>query len=293
MVTRTGPPAARIHEVTTKLGRTTALDRLGDPLGEIAARLIPRGPVKDTLSGTWLGHPLHPVLTDIAIGAFTSASLLDLLAGKRGRSSADTLVGMGVAAALPTAASGLSDWSDTYGPDKRVGVVHAASNIAGIALYAASSLARRRGRRGAGTALGLLGMGAMTVGAYLGGHLSFARGIGVNNAFWQHPPEEWTPVLDASELADETPVHVRADGADVLLYRRDGETFAVGSRCTHAGGPLHDGEVDGDNACVTCPWHQSVFSLTDGSVVHGPATVPEPAYDVRVEGGKVEVRARL
>jgi nitrite reductase/ring-hydroxylating ferredoxin subunit/uncharacterized membrane protein len=282
----------RTYELATRLGSISALDRIGKLLGEFAARLIPRGPVKDTLSGTWLGHPVHPVLTDVAIGALTSASVLDLVAGRRGEPSADVLIGMGVVAALPTAATGLSDWSDTYGSDKRVGVVHAASNVAGVTLYSASLLARRRGHRGTGTALGLMGMGAMTFGGYLGGHLSFARGVGVNNAFWQHPPEEWTPVLDESGLTDDQPVNVDANGAGVLLYRHGGQMFAIGSRCSHAGGPLHEGEVDPNNSCVTCPWHQSVFRLSDGAVVHGPASVPLPAYDMRVESGKVEVRAR-
>lgn len=280
------------YELATRVGRIGALDSVGKRLGDLAARLIPRGPVKDALSGTWLGHPVHPVLTDVAIGALTSASVLDLVAGHRGEQSADVLIGLGVASALPTAATGLSDWSDTFGPDKRVGVVHAASNIAGVTLYSASLLARRRGHRGAGTALGLMGMGVMTFGAYLGGHLSFARGVGVNNAFWQHPPDDWTPVLDDSSLAADQPVSVEANGASVLLYRRGGRIFAIGSRCSHAGGPLHEGEVDANDACVTCPWHQSVFRLSDGAVVHGPASVPLPAYDVRVEGGKIEVRVR-
>jgi nitrite reductase/ring-hydroxylating ferredoxin subunit/uncharacterized membrane protein len=280
------------YDVAARLGKISGLDRAGKWLEELAARLVPRGPVKDAMSGTWLGHPVHPVLTDVAIGAFTSASVLDLVAGRRGAQSAELLIGMGVVSALPTAASGLSDWSDTYGDDKRVGVVHAASNIAGVSLYSASLLARRRGHRGTGTALGLMGMGVMTFGAYLGGHLSFARGVGVNNAFWQHPPEEWTPVLDEAGLADGQPVNVEANGASVLLYRRGGQIFAIGSRCSHAGGPLHEGEVDPSDACVTCPWHGSVFRLRDGAVVHGPASVPVPAYDVRVEGGKIEVRAQ-
>lgn len=281
-----------VHEVVRGLGEMDVLDRAATPLGELAARLIPPGPRKDALSGTWLGHPLHPVLTDVAIGAFSSASLLDLLAGRRGAAAADTLVAVGVAAALPTAAAGLSDWSETYGPDKRVGVVHAASNLAGVSLYAASLLARRRGRRLTGRALGFLGLGALSAGGYLGGYLSFARGVGVNNAFWQHPPEDWTPVLGESDLPEGTPVNVEADGAAVLLYRRDNQIFAIGSRCSHAGGPLHEGEVDENQDCVTCPWHQSVFRLTDGTVVHGPASVPQPAYEVRVEGDKIEVRAR-
>jgi nitrite reductase/ring-hydroxylating ferredoxin subunit len=274
------------------IGEMDVLDRAATPLGKLAARLIPPGSRKDALSGTWLGHPLHPVLTDVAIGAFSSASLLDVLAGRRGAAAADTLVAVGVAAALPTAAAGLSDWSETYGPDKRVGVVHAASNLAGVTLYAASLVARRRGRRLTARALGFLGLGALSAGGYLGGYLSFARGVGVNNAFWQHPPEDWTPVLGENDLPEGTPVSATADGATVLLYRRADQILAIGGRCSHAGGPLSEGKVDEDAVCVTCPWHQSVFRLTDGTVVHGPATVPQPAYDVRVESGKIEVRAR-
>jgi nitrite reductase/ring-hydroxylating ferredoxin subunit/uncharacterized membrane protein len=246
--------------------------------------------VKDALSGTWLGHPLHPVLTDVAIGAFASASLLDILGGRRGARSANALVRFGMLAAVPTAAAGLSDWSDTVGPDRRVGVVHAASNATALVLYAKSLGARRRGHRVVGASLGLMGMGALALGGYLGGHLSFARGVGVNNAFWQHPPDEWTPVLDDADLVDGRPMQAEAGGATVLLYRRSGRIFAIGGRCSHAGGPLHEGEIDADGECVTCPWHQSVFRLSDGSVVHGPATAPVPDYEVRVEGGKIEVR---
>ncbi len=280
------------HELASKLGGVSALDGIAKPLAEAVHRRIGRGPLKDALSGTWLGHPVHPMLTDVPIGAFTSATILDVLGGRRGRRAADTLVVVGVAAALPTAAAGLADWSDTHGSEQRVGVVHAWANTAGVALYAASVPARLRGRRLKGTALGLLGLGVMGVGAYLGGYLSLGRGVGVNNAFWQELPEEWTPVLDVAELPEAKPVAVEADGASVLLFRSGGRILAIGDRCTHAGGPLHEGEVDERNECVTCPWHRSVFRLADGSVVHGPAAVPEPAYDVRIAGDKIEVRVR-
>ena len=135
-------------------------------------------------------------------------------------------------------------------------------------------------------------MGVMTVAGYLGGHLSYALGVGVNNTFWQHPPQDWTPVLDEDDLPEGEPVNVQANGATVLLYRSGGRISAIGSRCSHAGGPLHEGTIDSATGCVTCPWHQSVFRLDGGAVVHGPATVPEPAYDARIEGGKIEVRGR-
>jgi nitrite reductase/ring-hydroxylating ferredoxin subunit/uncharacterized membrane protein len=244
------------------------------------------------LSGVWLGHPVHPLLTDIPIGSFTSATLLDLIGGERAQPAADALVAVGLAAALPTAAAGAADWSDTFGDDQRTGVVHALSNVVGLGFYAWSLLARRRGRRGKATVLGVVGMSSMTVGGYLGGYLSYSRGIGVNNAFFHHHAEDWTPVLADNELAEGKPVRVEADGATVLLYRTNGSLFAIDSRCSHAGGPLDEGSVDEAACTVECPWHQSVFRLTDGSVVHGPASIPQAAYDARVRDGHIEIRHR-
>lgn len=281
-----------LYGATERLSRVEALDRVAGPAVDLVKRVVGKGVVKDLLSGTWLGHPLHPLLTDIPIGSFTSATVLDLLGGERAHPAADALVGLGLVSSLPTAAAGAADWSETYGPDQRTGVVHAVANLAGLALYALSLRARRRGRRTAGTALGLAGMGVMTVGGYLGGHLSYSRGVGVNHAFSEHPPDDWTAVLAEDELPAGKPVRVEAGGAAVLLYRSDGRVHAVGSRCSHAGGPLDEGDVDEGACTVTCPWHQSVFRLEDGSVVHGPATAPQAAYDVRVQDGRIEVRAR-
>ncbi|MFP5317506.1 MAG: Rieske 2Fe-2S domain-containing protein [Acidimicrobiia bacterium] len=281
-----------LNELASRLAGIEPLDRVADPLTKVAAKLFPHGLVKDALSGTWLGHPLHPLLTDVVIGSFTSASVLDLLGGRRAQPGANTLAALGIASALPTAAAGLSDWSDSSRADRRVGVVHATANVVGLGFYAASLRARAQGRRGTATSLGLAGMAVMTVGGYLGGHLSYSDGVGVNNTFWLHGPGDWTPVLDDAELPQRTPVRVDVDGTPVLLYRGAGGIRALANRCSHAGGPLDEGEVDEGGKCVMCPWHQSVFRLEDGSVVHGPATAPQPAYDVRVQSGKLEVRAR-
>ena len=280
------------HELAGALGRIEALERVAEPLAAGAKRLIGRGRLKDLLSGTWLGHPVHPLLTDIPIGSFTSATILDLLGGRRGEQAADLLVGVGVLSAVPTAAAGLADWSEAYGPERRVGVVHAVANVVGVGLYATSLIARRRGNRAAGTGLGLAGMSVMTVGGYLGGYLGYSRGVGVNNAFWQHGIGDWVAVLDDAALTDGETAHVEVDGTGVLLYRNGDQVLAISSRCSHAGGPLQDGSIDREAGCVTCPWHQSVFRLADGSVVHGPASVPQAAFDVRVEGGKIEIRSR-
>lgn len=281
-----------LHASAEKLG---GLERLDAPAGAAAKavqQVVGQGALKDLLSGTRLGHPLHPLLTDIPIGTLASATALDLLAKQRGEHAADVLVALGLLSALPTAAAGAADWSDSYGPDQRVGAVHAVANVIGLGLYGWSLRARRRGDRGAATALGLAGMTSMAVGGYLGGYLSHSRGVGVNNAFYQHGPGDWTAVLDESDLADGASARAVAGDATVLLYRSNGRIHAIGSRCSHAGGPLDEGDIDAANCTVTCPWHQSVFRLEDGSVVHGPASVPQAAYETRTQGGQIEIRLR-
>jgi nitrite reductase/ring-hydroxylating ferredoxin subunit/uncharacterized membrane protein len=275
-----------------RLGRNTTLDGVAGPVAHAVKKVIRPGAVKDLLSGAWLGHPLHPVLTDIPIGAFTSATVLDVIGGRRSRDAADVLIGLGLLAAVPTAAAGASDWSETYGDAQRVGVVHAATNLVGVGLFACSLAARRRGARVPGKLLSLAGLGALSVGAYLGGYLTYTRGVGVNHAFHEEPPADWIAVLDDTELPADQPTEAKADGATVVLYRSGDRIHAIGGICSHAGGPLAEGTVDETSCSVTCPWHGSVFRLTDGTVVHGPATVPQTAYDVRVEGGSVEVRRR-
>jgi nitrite reductase/ring-hydroxylating ferredoxin subunit/uncharacterized membrane protein len=281
-----------LHAAAERVGRIEVLDRVAAPLAAAVKRAVPHGPLKDLLSGTWLGHPLHPLLTDIPIGSLTSATVLDLIGGKRARPAADRLVALGLAAAIPTAAAGAADWSDTAGAEQRAGVVHALSNVAGLAFYGASLVARRRGRRGRATVLGLAGMSAMSVGGYLGGYLSYSRGVGINNAFFHQHADDWTSVLTEAEMPEGKPLRVETDGATVVLYRANGSLSAIDSRCSHAGGPLEDGAVEEAACTIECPWHQSVFRLSDGSVVHGPASVPQAAYEVRVQDGRVQIRHR-
>jgi nitrite reductase/ring-hydroxylating ferredoxin subunit/uncharacterized membrane protein len=272
------------------------LDRIAEPLAEVVRKLIPRGPVKDALSGTWLGHQLHPLLTDIPIGSFTSATILDLVGGRRAQHAANLLAAAGVVSVVPTAAAGLADWSDISGPDRRVGVVHAVANVVGVGFYTASIVARLRGRRWSATSLGLLGMGVMTVGGYLGGHLTLVRGHGVNRIFMEEHPADWTLATTDKVLPERIPKVVDLGDAPTLLYRSGDTKYGLSNRCTHAGGPLDEGEFDHHSSggpCVTCPWHQSTFRLVDGSVVHGPASVPQPSYEVRTTADGVEVRPRL
>ena len=279
-----------MEELVDRLAHMEALDSVARPLSKKVAALVPTGLVKDTLSGTWLGHPLHPMLTDLPIGSWTSAMVLDFVGGKRGRPAADRLVALGVVTALPTAVSGLADWSDTLGEERRLGLVHAAGNVVAVTLYGSSWLARRRGKRVRGVFLGLLGGTAATLGAYLGGHLAWRKGVNIDRHAWDHPSDEWADVAAEDELEEGKPVAVTAADGPVLLIRDRGVVRAIADVCGHAGGPLHEGEID--DGCVTCPWHASVFRLDDGSVVHGPATGPQPAYDVRMAAGRVSVRRR-
>jgi nitrite reductase/ring-hydroxylating ferredoxin subunit/uncharacterized membrane protein len=264
------------------------LDSVAEPLQQLAKGLVPEGSrLKDALSGTWLGHPLHPPLTDVVVGAWTSALLLDLV-GDDAEAAADTLVAAGIVAAVPTALSGLSDWADVRGGSRRVGTVHALGNTTALTLNVLSLVARRRGDRGRGRLLSAAAFGVASFSAWLGGHLSFGKGIGVNQTAFDSAPEDWTPVLDADELHDGALTAAAAGTTPVLLLRRGEHVHALDDRCSHRGCPLHEGTLDGDT--ITCGCHGSTFRL-DGSVVNGPATAPQPRFDARLSDGKVEIRA--
>lgn len=281
-------PAAR-ENVTGEIERLATLDAVAEPLQQAVRTVVPQeSELKDLLSGTWLGHPLHPPLTDIVIGSWTSALVLDLLDGDD-HDAADRLVAFGVLAALPTAAAGLSDWAELRGGARRVGVVHAAGNTTALLLQALSWSARRRGDRGRGIALSALAYGIASFSAWLGGHLSFGQGVGVNQTAFEDGPSEWAPVLAESKLKDGKLVGARLDGLGVLLVRVDGQVHALADRCSHRGCALHEGTLAGDE--IVCPCHGSTFGL-DGSLRKGPATSPQPSFEARVREGKVEIRSR-
>jgi nitrite reductase/ring-hydroxylating ferredoxin subunit/uncharacterized membrane protein len=245
--------------------------------------------VRDALYGTWLGHPLHPAVVDVPIGCWTSSLALDLAGEER---AADLTLTLGLLGAGAAAATGAAQWQDaTNLPQaRRLGTLHALLNIGATALYGLSLLARKQGQRRAGFNLSLAGFAVASASAWLGGDLSYDLGIGVNRTAFEEPPTEWTNVMAETDLpAEGTPIRVMVKDVPVLLLRREGEIFAISNTCTHLGGPLHEGKVEGET--VTCPWHGSVFCLRDGKLLHGPATFPAMAYEVKVEGGQVLLRA--
>jgi nitrite reductase/ring-hydroxylating ferredoxin subunit/uncharacterized membrane protein len=281
------------HALSERIGAIEALDAPAKAIAKQIRNLLPDGGgVKDVLSGTWMGHALHPLLTDVPIGTWTSATLLDLFGGRASRPAAQRLIGVGLAAAAPTAWSGWSDWADTEPGDdqvRRIGIVHALANGGAVALYGASLAARRRGAHTAGVLLGLAGAGAMGAGGWLGGDLVFARGVGVNETLFVEPPADWTPALDASMLAENRPAHAIVGDLEVVIVKRNGTIHALADRCAHRGGMLHEGELDDD--CIACPLHGTRFRLADGAIERGPSAYPQPVYEARVNDGRVEIRA--
>lgn len=272
------------------IASSEALDAVAGPIGKPLRELAPSA-VKDALSGTWLGHAIHPLLTDLVIGSWTSATVLDLVGGDD--EAARRLIAVGIAAYAPTALTGASDWSDSEAVDapvRRVGLAHAAINLGALTMYGASLAARRRGRRGRGAVLALAGAGLLGAAGHLGGHLSFRLGVGVDQTVFDAGPDDWTPALPADRVPAQGAVAAQAGDTPVLLVRRGETIAALHDRCSHRGCSLAEGEVDGDT--VTCGCHGSRFALGDGAVLRGPATAPQPVLDARERDGQVEVRAR-
>jgi nitrite reductase/ring-hydroxylating ferredoxin subunit/uncharacterized membrane protein len=246
----------------------------------------------DVLHGTWLGHPLHPVLTEITIGAWVIGGAFDA-AGALGRSriarrTGDRLAAIGTATAIPTAISGLADFSTFPQWAAKPASLHATLNLVNIGLYAASLRERRRGNRARGLALSWLALGLTAASAWLGGMLVYKHKVGVDHSERFTGPKEWTTVFPDADLPDSTPRRVEVEGKHVLLCRENGRIFAIGAVCSHAGGPLDQGKIAG--GCVQCPWHHSVFDLRDGRIVHGPATQPQTSFETRVREGRIEIR---
>jgi uncharacterized membrane protein len=169
-----------IRGVPSAIERRDAIDKVAKPLGRLAGALDTREGLSKVLQGVpWLGHPLHPVLTDYPIGLWSSAVLLDLVGGERTDPAAQTLIGLGIAAAAPTAAAGVAEYARVTKPATRVATVHALANTAALSLMTGSFLARRSGNRGLGRMLSFAGTAALMVGGYLGGHLTYGQGVGV------------------------------------------------------------------------------------------------------------------
>ena len=275
-----------------------ALEQLSDQIQPLVQNAFKSaGPagreLKNILHGTWLGHPLHPALTDVPLGAWTAALALDAMESISGRkelgAGADAAIAIGLVGAAGAALTGLTDWSETNGRARKVGLLHGLLNVGATVLYSTSLVLRRKQKRNAGMGFAMLGFAVSSASAYMGGHLVFGEQIGVNHAAAQEMPKEFVPVLSDAELREGEMKRADAGGVPVLLVRCEGEVCALAHTCSHLGGPLSEGKLEGD--VVQCPWHGSRFNVRDGSVVDGPATFPQPRFETRVREGQIEVRS--
>lgn len=243
---------------------------------------------KNLLNGTWLGHPVHPAITDVPVGAMTIAAMLDVTGQER---AADLAIATGLAAMTASAATGAADAVDAHGRPQVQATVHATLMIGSFGAYLVSFALRVLGPhalRPLAVLLSWLGYGALSAGAYVGGDLTYRSGNQVDRHAWRAPGKAWK-ALDATEVPEGRLVRAMLGTEPLVLYREGDATHAIHATCAHAGGPLDKGTViDG---CVECPWHHSRFRLSDGHVVQGPAVYDQPRYEVRAaEGGGLEAR---
>lgn len=287
------PEIAANRRPIDRIGRDERLGAIGKRVQPVVAGLLAKAglPIRNALHGTVLGHPLHALVTDIPIGAWTVTAVLDALELCGGSAAgADAALVVGLLGAGGAIVSGWADWSDTKGDARTLGIAHALVNGTAVTGYVASLVLRRSGRRKLGIATALAAYGIIAAGSYIGGELSYGLLLGTKHTAEPIVPSEtFTPVLDLAELADGG--HQRADfgGIPVLLSRRADVVAAISAVCTHRGAPLDEGAVA--DGCVTCPWHGSIFALDDGRVIAGPATFPQPRFEARIAGATIELRA--
>ncbi|MGI8659138.1 MAG: Rieske 2Fe-2S domain-containing protein [Candidatus Limnocylindria bacterium] len=251
--------------------------------------------LQDLLNGAWLGHSLHAVLVDVVVGAATAALFLDVLRtffGVEGLETATTWVlGLAWAAGVASIFSGLTDFKDTQnGNQRNVAGLHGLINIVGIAGFGASVIQRLAGSHDAAFWILLVSYALISVGSYIGGHVVFKYGYMVNyNAFSRgRRAKEYTAIAPLADVPEGIPTQVAFGATGILVVRRGDVVHALKDTCSHAGGPLSEGELTDDT--ISCPWHGSVFRLRDGAVLHGPAGTRQIAYAARIRDEQVEVQ---
>jgi nitrite reductase/ring-hydroxylating ferredoxin subunit/uncharacterized membrane protein len=275
-----------------------AQDGWARPLGDfnhrwLSALFNPIRPVKDFLSGVWLGHPAHAALTDIPIGSLLVTVILDLIGQP---AAADVALVATILFMLGAAVTGASDYVDTDGTARNRATVHSTLMVVALVILVISLALRATSPadRTVPIALSIIGFLIVTAGAYVGGDVVYIFGNMVSRHAFRGAGTKWIKldagtVTDLATIPDATPTKARAGINDLVLVRVAGTVYALHAVCAHAGGPLPEGTVvDG---CIECPWHASRFRLTDGHVRRGPALYDQPAYEIRAaDGGGYEVR---
>ena len=298
------PPSVAVPEVSPEPQSTPQpfAERLSDTLQHIIQVVVgsqrkPPRRLKSLLNGTWFGHPLHPVITDVPVAAWMITAVFDVLwlisptAFAWAARGAEVTVLLGLLGALGAIVTGLTDWSDTYGAERRVGLNHALFNALATMLYLVSFVLRLLQAPGdsiLAAIIGFVGLASVIYAAYLGGDMVFTKGTGVNHTAWEAAGDDYEAVLAVESVEENKLYRVTAAGVPAVLLRQGLQFYAISATCPHAGGPLDEGALEGD--VVECPWHGSRFCMHDGRVLTGPATVNAPRYDVRVRNGQVEIK---
>ena len=265
-----------------------------DPLGDLMQRIFraaygPFPALRDFLHGTWLGHPVHPMLTDVPIGALIIGTVLDLVGQPVGATWA---IGIGFLGMLAAALAGYADYIDLSGAGKRIGSLHSTSMLIAALLYFVS-LGSRLGwwplfDNGAAILAGV-GLIFVVVGGYLGGELVFNLGSQVDRHAWRGGGTKWQS-LDVDSVPEDKLTKAKAGALTLVVVRQGEKIFALHDTCSHQGCSLSEGKLVDDGKRVECKCHGSRFELADGSVNRGPAVYPQPRYEVRRSEGKIEVK---
>jgi nitrite reductase/ring-hydroxylating ferredoxin subunit/uncharacterized membrane protein len=289
------------EKIESSIVNSSLVKKVSGPIDGLLNRTFQTGilrPLKLLLNGTWIGHPLHPVLKDIPVGAWTFTVIFDLggllFKVPSFGVAASVTTAVGIAGALGAAVAGLMDWMDVDPPEKSVGAVHAILNVTATLIFAANLVMRWQGQwqlSWASCVVGLAGYLLMTMGATLGGGMVYRMGVMINRNAYRNGPADFRGAIAASKLAEGQMVRVEVDGQPILMVKSGSKICAIGAVCSHYGAPLNEGTIEG--GAVRCPWHGSRFALEDGSVREGPTCTPVPSYEVRVVNDQVEVKMRV
>src|SRR3954454_12264698 len=282
--------------ILDRMSDSSALDKMIEPTRKGVLSVLRPQAVKDFLHGTWLGHPLHPVLVQVPVGSWLSAGLLDVVPPLR--PAATAMIGTGVLASVPAALSGAADWSEQEPGVRRRGALHAPLDTTALGLDAGSRVARGKGSGGLGRVLSYSGLGLATVSASIGGHMSYAQFSGASHSATaaRALSSDWLDLGPLDDLPEGRPALRPGKGGSAVVplavVRRGVRVDVFIGTCSHLSGPLHEGtleEVRG-TPCLVCPWHGSAFDLDDGEPRRGPAANPQEKLEVRMQAGRVMAR---
>lgn len=285
------PAMKMMTSMIRRIERSSRLDKGTVATQKVVALALDHPVPMDVLSGRRIGHPLHPAAVQLPVGLWVGAIALDALGGRRSRSSAQALVGLGVLTSVPAVLTGLAEWIHTADAERRVGAVHAMCNAVATGAFTLSWW-QRRSQPGAGRVAAAGGMAIASVGGWLGGHLAYSRGVGVNTSAFLPLTTEWSVAAERDDVVAGSVTEGRIAGVALAITEvgaEDGspKVVAMDSRCSHRGGPLHEGSID--DGCISCPWHGSLFDLSTGEARRGPASAGQLVYQTRVVGGRVEI----